>query len=59
MKLYELPTELYDKWCESKQGKEFNEELKNFLYDATTPFELYNVILKAKEIFEREIEVVE
>lgn len=57
MKLYELPMELYDKWCESKQGKEFNEELKSFIFDAETPFEIYNVILKAKEIFEREIEV--
>jgi hypothetical protein len=57
MKLYELPMELYDKWCESKQGKEFNEELKSFIYDAITPLEIYNVILKAKEMFEREIEV--
>lgn len=59
MKLYELTLEQYDKWCVSKQGIEFNEELKNFLYDANTPLELYNVIIKAKEIFEREVVVEE
>jgi hypothetical protein len=59
MKLYELTLEQYDKWCDSKQGLEFNEELKNFLYDANTPLELYNVIIKAKEMFEREVVVEE
>ena len=59
MKLYELTLAQYDKWCVSKQGIEFNVELKNFLYDANTPLELYNVIIKAKEIFEREVVVEE
>ena len=59
MKLYELTLEQYDKWCVSKQCLEFNEEIKNFLYDANTPLEMYNVIIKAKEMFEREIKVEE
>lgn len=59
MKLYELTLEQYDKWCVSKQGLEFDEEIKNFLYDASTPLEMYNVIIKAKEMFEREVVVEE
>lgn len=59
MKLYELTLEQYDKWCDSKQGLEFNEELKNVMYDANTPLEMYNVVIKIKEMFEREVVVEE
>ena len=55
MKLYELTLEQYNEWCESEQGKVFNEELKSFIYDAETPLELYEAILKIKEMFEREV----
>ena len=59
MKLYELTLEQYDKWCVSKQGLEFNEELKNLLCNANTPLELYNVVIKIKEMCEREVVVEE
>ena len=59
MKLYELTLEQYDKWCVSKQGLEFNEELKNFIYNANTPLEIYNVIIRIKEMCEREVVVEE
>ena len=59
MKLYELTLEQYDKWCVSKQGLEFNEELKNLLYNVSTPLELYNAVIKIKEMCEREVAVEE
>ena len=58
MKVKDLTIEQYDKWCDSKQGLEFNEELKNIIYKANTPLEMYNVIIKAKEMFEREVVVL-
>ena len=55
MKLYELTPEQYEKWCETEQGKAFDEELQDFILLGDTALHYYNVILKAKEMFEREV----
>jgi hypothetical protein len=57
MKLYEMTIEQYDKWCRSLQGVAFDYELTAYIEDVRTPKEMYDAILFAKSMFEREVDL--